>query len=137
MSRFLISNSYFNYALFPLLCFPYLQTLFVIGIAFQGFFIFAFHCARYTDVRQQWRKTLTPNKAFLSRWRTRPKRIERPMTSQISPQLTQEDLLGSPSPAGSRSGSLPLVGQDENGEGGIAFIDLRPRRNSATEDTHL
>ncbi|XP_072037604.1 uncharacterized protein [Amphiura filiformis] len=114
-----------------------LQTLFVIGIAFQGFFIFAFHCVRYTDVRQQWRKILSPKTPIFARWRTRRKSIERPTRSQQSPQLTQEDLLSSPSP-----GVIPLVEASqislhEEDEVGISFIDLRSHRNSTTEDTHL
>eukprot|EP00057_Strongylocentrotus_purpuratus_P026350 XP_011680824.1 PREDICTED: uncharacterized protein LOC105446114 [Strongylocentrotus purpuratus] len=38
------------------------QALFAISVAFQGFFIFIFHCARYPDVRQQWKTTLTPKR---------------------------------------------------------------------------
>ncbi|XP_071480607.1 uncharacterized protein [Diadema antillarum] len=38
------------------------QVLFAICVAFQGFFIFIFHCARYPDVRQQWKATLTPRR---------------------------------------------------------------------------
>ncbi|XP_071945255.1 uncharacterized protein [Antedon mediterranea] len=35
------------------------QALFVIGLTFQGFFIFVFHCARYKDVREQWKISLS------------------------------------------------------------------------------
>ncbi|XP_033104074.1 adhesion G-protein coupled receptor G6-like [Anneissia japonica] len=35
------------------------QALFVVGLTFQGFFIFVFHCARYQDVRQQWKTSLS------------------------------------------------------------------------------
>ncbi|XP_071812470.1 adhesion G-protein coupled receptor G4-like isoform X2 [Apostichopus japonicus] len=45
-----------------------LQALFVICVAFQGFFICVFHCLRYRDVREQWwqlikkvTKMLSPN----------------------------------------------------------------------------
>ncbi|XP_033639830.1 adhesion G-protein coupled receptor G6-like [Asterias rubens] len=35
-----------------------LQMLFVLSVAFQGFFIFIFHCVRYQDIRKQWAQTL-------------------------------------------------------------------------------
>ncbi|XP_022082138.1 adhesion G-protein coupled receptor G2-like [Acanthaster planci] len=37
-----------------------LQTLFVLSVAFQGFYIFIFHCVRYHDIRKQWLKTFRP-----------------------------------------------------------------------------
>ncbi|XP_041479116.1 uncharacterized protein LOC121426783 [Lytechinus variegatus] len=38
------------------------QALFAISVAFQGFFIFIFHCARFSDVRHQWKTSLTPKR---------------------------------------------------------------------------
>ena len=138
------SINFFSFPVIPHFIFNF-QTLFVIGIAFQGFFIFAFHCVRYTDVRQQWRKTLSPKKPLFSRWRrARRKNVDTPTQSQVSPQLTREDVLTqTPSPMLTTSpsqGNLLLM--DSNSQGSdseqvvIGLINLG-RQNSTTTDTYL
>ncbi|XP_038044612.1 adhesion G-protein coupled receptor G6-like [Patiria miniata] len=108
-----------------------LQTLFVLSVAFQGFFIFIFHCVRYHDIRKQWLKTFRPccKVCRCSRCTSRTKDVDRVLVPVSTPMATP---MTSPmtSPVTSPMSSPdPSVGDEVDNVG--LELDVHD------EDTHL